>query len=112
MSKRKEQRPKNRRVPQRTCIACRETSGKREMIRIVRTQDSVVVDPTGKLAGRGAYIHPDRSCWQSALESRRIEQALRQKLSNEERQKLIDFMTELPASDSEPAEVPARHESE
>lgn len=102
MSKRKKPAPKPRHVPQRTCIACRQTGGKRELIRIVRTDDGVVIDTTGKVAGRGAYIHPSRACWQIALETRRIEQALRQKLSGEERQQFSDFLAELPdaASDS------------
>lgn len=96
MSKRKTSVPKVRHVPQRTCIACRQTEGKRKLIRIVRTGDNVVIDATGKLAGRGAYIHPCRSCWQIALESRRIEQSLRTKLSSEERQKFTNFLAELP----------------
>ena len=54
-------------VPQRTCVGCREVLPKRQMVRIVRTADGVQVDPTGKLAGRGAYLHDRRECWERGL---------------------------------------------
>ncbi len=67
-----------KRQPQRTCIACRTTSTKRELIRIVRTAEgSVAVDPTGKRSGRGAYLCADPECWRIALEQRCIGHALR-----------------------------------
>lgn len=50
-------------VPTRTCIACRTARPKRELVRVVRTPDgSVIVDPTGKRSGRGAYLCPKREC--------------------------------------------------
>ncbi|MGB8645169.1 MAG: YlxR family protein [Anaerolineae bacterium] len=65
-------------VPQRTCIGCREVEAKREMMRIVRKPDGhVVADPTGKQAGRGAYLHKERECWDATLGARgRLEHAL------------------------------------
>lgn len=86
--------------PQRTCIACREVAGKRGLVRLVRTVDGVQVDPGGKLAGRGAYLHPRRECWQLALESRRIEQALRTRLTEPERNSLRAYMVTLPETAS------------
>ncbi|MEZ4870477.1 MAG: YlxR family protein [Caldilineaceae bacterium] len=83
-------------VPQRTCIGCRETAGKRGLIRIVRVAQGVEIDPTGKKAGRGAYIHPSRACWQAVLQSNRLGQALRVSLSVEDRQRLQQFLAELP----------------
>lgn len=91
--------PKPKHVPQRTCIACRGVAGKRSLMRLVRTADGVVVDPTGKLAGRGAYLHPDRRCWQAVLRGNRLEQALRTQLSAENRQTLLALMATLPAAD-------------
>jgi hypothetical protein len=61
-------RPARRRhIPQRTCIGCRTVLAKKELVRIVRTPDGVMIDPSGRQAGRGAYIHNQRSCWQKAL---------------------------------------------
>jgi len=94
--------PRPRHVPQRTCIAYRQVEGKRALIRIVRTAAGVVVDPTGKQAGRGAYLHPDQRCWALILRGNRIDQALRTKLSPAERQALVEFMQTLPETDDEP----------
>ena len=49
--------------PMRTCIACREVKPKKEMLRVVRTAEGeILADPTGKLAGRGAYICGSEEC--------------------------------------------------
>ena len=57
-----------RHVPQRTCVACRQGKAKREMVRIVRTAEGGVrLDPTGKLAGRGAYVCEAPDCWSTLL---------------------------------------------
>ena len=57
-----------RHVPQRTCVACRQTGAKRGLVRIVRATDgSVSIDATGKRSGRGAYLCDTPECWQAAL---------------------------------------------
>ncbi len=91
---------KPKHVPQRTCIACRKVAGKRNLLRLVRTEQGVVVDPSGKLAGRGAYLHPYQDCWQAVLRGGRIEQALRTRLNDENRQVLLAFMATLPESEA------------
>ena len=54
---------KTKSIPMRTCIACREVKPKKEMLRVVRTADGeILADPTGKLAGRGAYICGSEEC--------------------------------------------------
>jgi len=88
-----------RRVPQRTCIACRSTNGKRELVRVVRTPEGAIeVDPTGKRSGRGAYICPDAACWQIALKKGRLEPALKVKLTADDRLRLSEYMTTLPVA--------------
>ncbi len=63
--------PKQRRVPQRTCVGCGEVQGKRELVRIVRTGDgTVALDPTGKRNGRGAYVHREMACFDRACAGR------------------------------------------
>lgn len=90
--------PRPKHVPQRTCIACRKTGGKRGLVRLVRTEEGVQIDPSGKQPGRGAYLHPAKECWRVALEGNRIQQALRSKLSAENRQMLAEYMEKLPAA--------------
>lgn len=88
--------PKRRHVPRRVCVACREVTGKRGLIRIVRTDNGVRIDPTGKMSGRGAYLHSNPVCWQIALETNRLSQSLRTKISAETRQELESFFETLP----------------
>jgi predicted RNA-binding protein YlxR (DUF448 family) len=82
-------------VPQRTCVGCRTVQDKRELIRIVRTSEGVKVDLRGKVAGRGAYLHDKRSCWQLGLNGR-LAHALKTELSKQDRQALIEFAENLP----------------
>ena len=68
-------------VPLRSCIACREKLPKRELIRIVRTPEgSLRIDPKGKRAGRGAYLCRKWQCSETALQPRRLSQALKSKV--------------------------------
>ena len=92
MAKKPVQRVKH--VPQRTCIGCREVLPKRRMIRIVRTAEGVRVDPTSKMAGRGAYLHDRRECWERGLKSA-LANALKTTLSADERVNLEAFMNTL-----------------
>ena len=86
-------RPKH--VPQRTCVGCRTVLAKRTLTRIVRQPDGVFVDPTGKLNGRGAYVHDLRSCWERALKGG-LANGLKVSLTPEDRQRLETYMASLP----------------
>ena len=85
-------------IPQRTCVGCREVLSKRSLIRIVRTPEGVRVDPTGKLAGRGAYLHDQKTCWERALKGA-LSSALKVELTEEDKEYLIDFMSDLTNED-------------
>ena len=79
--------------PQRTCIACRDVKNKRELIRIVRTPEGkVVVDPTGKANGRGAYLCRQASCWEKSLEKNMLGRALKVTLSTEDSAALQHYL--------------------
>lgn len=97
----KKQSSRLKHVPQRTCIACRETAGKRGLIRVVRTEQGVLIDPTGKQAGRGAYVHPKRECIQTVLTGNRLNQALRTSITAEDRNQLQALLATLPDEDSD-----------
>jgi len=68
---------------------------KRQLIRLVRTPTGVQVDPTGKLAGRGAYLHDRRSCWERGLKGA-LAHALKVELALEDRERLQAFLETLP----------------
>ncbi|GAB4544555.1 MAG: YlxR family protein [Anaerolineales bacterium] len=82
-------------IPQRTCIGCRETLAKRQLLRIVRTAEGIKVDPSGKIAGRGAYLHDQRSCWERALKGA-LANALKTEMSAQDRAQLQEYMNALP----------------
>ncbi len=57
-----------RHSPQRSCVVCRRQVDKRQLTRVVRTPDSgVLIDPTGKRNGRGAYLCDQAACWDKAI---------------------------------------------
>ncbi|HUU55483.1 MAG TPA: YlxR family protein [Armatimonadota bacterium] len=65
------------RVPQRSCVACRQVRPKRELLRVVRTPEGEVrVDAAGKASGRGAYVCRDERCAQQAVKQKKLARAL------------------------------------
>lgn len=90
---------KQRKKPQRTCIACRQVRDKRDLVRVVRSPDgSVQVDHTGKAQGRGAYICNKPECWRKALSSRgSLAAALKTELDAPSRVALEQYATGLEA---------------
>lgn len=90
-----------KRQPQRTCIACGRTDAKRQLVRLVRRPNGeVVIDPTGKLAGRGAYLCRTKACWERALEQKRIGRALKVELTAEQQAQLAEFANTLPEEEA------------
>jgi len=58
----------------RRCLGCFETKPKKELIRIVKDQNSEIsLDKTGKKSGRGAYICGNEQCLEKAIKNKRIE---------------------------------------
>ncbi|MBC8264486.1 MAG: YlxR family protein [Anaerolineales bacterium] len=98
---------RRRRIPQRTCVACRQARNKRELVRIVRTATGdAQIDPTGKLPGRGAYLCRNRTCWELALAQRRLDHALKTTLNGEEQARLVKFSQALPGGSDQACEEP------
>jgi predicted RNA-binding protein YlxR (DUF448 family) len=84
-------------VPQRTCIACRTVRPKRDLVRVVRTPEgAVLVDETGKLSGRGAYLCRQRDCWEIAMKRKRLEHALQVTLAAGAKEQLRAYIAGLP----------------
>ena len=79
-------------IPQRTCVGCRQVMPK-------RTPEGVKVDPTGKMPGRGAYLHNLTSCWEKGLKGA-LAQALKTELTPEEHERLTAFAETLQSADN------------
>ena len=61
----------------RMCVGCREMKPKKELIRVVRTpENGVMLDRTGKAAGRGAYVCVSVECLEKAHKSKALERTL------------------------------------
>ena len=91
----KKQKRKRKHIPQRTCVGCRSVQPKRSLIRLVRTTNGIEIDVSGKMPGRGAYLHELRSCWEKGLKGSLV-QALKTEITTDIRNTLITFMNSLP----------------
>lgn len=98
MTGKAEKRPKH--IPQRTCVGCRSVLAKRSLVRLVRRPEGIQIDPSGKLAGRGAYLHNQRSCWEKALKGS-LAHALKTPISPADLERLRQFMVTLPEEDDD-----------
>ena len=75
---------RKRPLPIRSCIACGRKAHKKELIRIVKnSRDTVIMDLTGKLDGRGTYVCKDSPCVSAKLNQARVEHALRIKFGKD-----------------------------
>ena len=73
-----------KKIPQRTCIGCNEKKGKKDLIRIVKTnQKEISIDITGKKEGRGAYICNNEQCLEKAIKNKKLERTLDIKINDE-----------------------------
>lgn len=68
---------KTKKIPMRMCSGCREAKPKSELIRVVRTPDgNLIVDKTGKVSGRGAYLCKNEECFKKSVKSKALSRAL------------------------------------
>ena len=70
--------------PERTCVGCRQTGTKNELIRVVKTPDgNVTVDRNNKTSGRGAYLCMDPECLKKARKNKGLERSLKCQITPE-----------------------------
>ncbi len=75
---------KTKKIPLRMCLGCNEMKPKKELVRVVRSKEGEIsLDPTGKKAGRGAYICKDAQCLKKARKARRLEKSFSCSISDE-----------------------------
>ena len=87
------QKQRQKHVPQRTCVACRKKIDKRQLTRLVNSaEEGLIVDPSGKRNGRGTYLCDDPACWEKAMKTRLLDQALRAEISSAEKEQLTAYL--------------------
>ncbi|MDE7416887.1 MAG: YlxR family protein [Lachnospiraceae bacterium] len=73
-----------KKIPLRQCIGCGEMKSKKEMLRVLRTEDQgIILDATGRKNGRGAYICPNPECMRRARKSRGLDRAFKMSVPDE-----------------------------
>ncbi len=73
-----------KKIPLRKCTGCGEMKPKKELVRVVKTpEDEVLMDLTGRVNGRGAYICPNAQCLKIARKSKRIERSFQIQIPDE-----------------------------
>ena len=81
-------------IPMRKCVGCNEMKPKSELIRVVKNQEDISLDKTGKAPGRGAYICPAAECFEQAKKAKRLERAFSQKVDDSVYDALAKELTE------------------
>ena len=96
---------KQRKIPMRMCVGCREMKPKRELLRVVRSPEGEIsFDLTGRKPGRGAYVCRSAACLDQAVRKRQLERACSAPGSDAVRESLLAQMPDLPAAPEESAD--------
>jgi len=75
---------KQRKIPMRMCVGCRQMFPKKELMRVVRSPQEVIsFDRVGKAPGRGAYLCRRVECLNKAMKIRALERQLECSISPE-----------------------------
>lgn len=82
---------KQKKVPLRMCLGCKEMKPKKELIRVVKNNEGEInIDLVGKKPGRGAYICKSIECLDNAIKAKRLEKAFETTIDVEIYDKLKD----------------------
>ena len=82
--------------PQRTCLVCRRSMAKQELVRLVCTDDNKVkIDLTSREKGRGAYLCLSPGCNTRALKKGQLERALRVNISEESWRQVLESLSRM-----------------
>ncbi len=85
---------KQRSVPLRKCTGCQEMKDKRQLVRIVKSEDGTFsVDFTGKKPGRGAYICPNIECLEKAQKTKGLERSFKTAVPKDVYEQLREELT-------------------
>ena len=95
---------KQKKIPMRMCVGCREMKPKRALLRVVRSPEGEIsFDLTGRKPGRGAYVCPDEECFMKAVKQHQLERAFSAPVTDEVRDHLAAQIKTLPKPEAEDA---------
>jgi len=89
-------RPNDKEKPQRSCLGCRETRDKDQLLRFVLSpQDEVLPDLDARLPGRGAYTCINSRCLENALRQRLFNRAFKREVSTLPPDRIVAMIASL-----------------
>jgi predicted RNA-binding protein YlxR (DUF448 family) len=84
-----------KKIPQRTCVITHEKTDKRNLIRVVKDKEgNILVDPTGKANGRGAYLKKDKMVIEKAKTTKALEKILEKEIPDTIYEELNKYIEE------------------
>ena len=87
---------KQRKIPMRMCVGCREMKPKRELLRVVKSPEGEIsFDLTGRKPGRGAYVCFSAECLKRAIKQKQLERAFECTLGEEIHASLLAELSAL-----------------
>lgn len=83
----------NKKIPMRICLVSNEKLPKKELLRIVHTNDGkIVIDETGKVNGHGAYIKRNIEIVEKLKKSKKLDKLFNTNINDEFYQELINIL--------------------
>ena len=84
---------KNKKIPLRKCVISGEQLPKKDLIRVVKNKElGVLVDQTGKVNGRGAYLKRDKQVILKAQKTKKLEKHLETTIEDSIYQELLELV--------------------
>ena len=81
-----------KKIPLRMCVITREKTEKKDLIRIVKSDEDVIIDLTGKLNGKGCYLKKDIEVIKKAKKSKILDKILETNVSEETYEKMLSIL--------------------
>ena len=73
-----------KKIPLRQCVGCGEMKNKKEMIRVLKTEEEgFILDATGKKNGRGAYVCKNPECLKKAKKTKGLDRSFKLSVPDE-----------------------------
>lgn len=76
-------------IPERMCVGCRNMLPKNELIRLVCTEDSIVVDKKQKVQARGVYLCRKEECIALAKKKKALSRSFKRNVPDSRYDELI-----------------------
>ncbi|MCR5667002.1 MAG: YlxR family protein [Eubacterium sp.] len=76
-------------VPMRKCVGCNEMKEKKNLIRIIKNDEGILIDQTGRKNGRGAYLCPSSECFQKSIKNKGLERSFKMAVPEDVKKALL-----------------------